>query len=141
MWTVDDGIAALRENGAKVTAQRIAILRNLEGRMDHPSVDTIYKELTVDYPTMSVATVYSTTKLLEEAGLINILSIDDKRVYCDPNTEPHAHFLCRKCGEILDLELKQSDVLSSTVLKAENIAQVEHSEIFFYGLCRACLNG
>jgi Fur family peroxide stress response transcriptional regulator len=68
MWTVNEGISVLREKGAKITAQRIAILRQLEGRTDHPSADTLYKELSVEYPTMSVATVYSTAQLLAEAG-------------------------------------------------------------------------
>ena len=85
MWTVDDGIAVLRERGAKITAQRIAILQKLEGRKDHPSAETLYRELSSEYATMSVATLYSTAQLLAEAGLIKILSIDDKRVYFDPD--------------------------------------------------------
>ena len=96
MWTVDDGIAVLRERGAKITAQRIAILQKLEGRKDHPSAETLYRELSSEYATMSVATLYSTAQLLAEAGLIKILSIDDKRVYFDPTTETHGHFLCRQ---------------------------------------------
>ena len=70
MWTVSEGINVLRGRGAKITAQRIAILKQLEGRTDHPSADILYKELSVDYPTMSVATVYSTAQLLADAGLI-----------------------------------------------------------------------
>ena len=81
MWTVDDGIAVLRERGAKITAQRIAILQKLEGRKDHPSAETLYRELSSEYATMSVATLYSTAQLLAEAGLIKILSIDDKNVF------------------------------------------------------------
>ena len=68
MWTVSEGINVLRGRGAKITAQRIAILKQLEGRTDHPSADILYKELSVDYPTMSVATVYSTAQLLPTPG-------------------------------------------------------------------------
>ena len=110
MWTVDDGIAVLRERGAKITAQRIAILQQLEGRTDHPSADTLYRELSAEYSTMSVATLYSTAQLLADAGLIKILSIDDKRVYFDPTTTTHGHFLCRKCGKLFDIPVDENEI-------------------------------
>ena len=138
MWTVNDGISVLRDRGAKITAQRIAILRQLEGRTDHPSADTLYKELAADFPTMSVATVYSTAQLLAEAGLIKILSIDEKRVYFDPATETHVHFLCKRCGKIIDLELDEENIFRSASSGKENICSVEHAELFFYGLCSDC---
>ena len=123
MWTVDDGIAVLRERGAKITAQRIAILQKLEGRKDHPSAETLY----------------STAQLLAEAGLIKILSIDDKRVYFDPTTETHGHFLCRKCGKLFDIPVNEDEIFRSASTVRDNIAQIEHTEIFFYGLCSDCL--
>lgn len=138
MWTVNDGISVLRDRGAKITAQRIAILRQLEGRTDHPSADTLYKELAADFPTMSVATVYSTAQLLAEAGLIKILSIDEKRVYFDPATETHGHFLCKRCGKIIDLELDEENIFRSASSGKENICSAEHAELFFYGLCSDC---
>lgn len=139
MWTVDDGIAVLREKGAKITAQRIAILQKLEGRRDHPSVETLYRELSSEYSTMSVATLYSTAQLLAEAGLIKILSIDDKRVYFDPATGTHGHFLCRKCGRICDVPVDEDIIFKSAVTEHEDIAHIERTEIFFYGLCTDCL--
>lgn len=140
MWTVNDGISVLRERGAKITAQRIAILRQLEGRTDHPSADVLYKELAVDFPTMSVATVYSTAQLLAEAGLIKILSIDDKRVYFDPTVGTHGHFLCKRCGRIIDIEIDEGSLYKSTSSAKNDISTIEHAEIFFYGLCSDCVS-
>lgn len=138
MWTVNDGIAVLREHGAKITAQRIAILRSLEGRRDHPSADTIYKGLAQDYPTMSVATVYSTAQLLADAGLIKVITIDDKRVYFDPRTNTHGHFQCKKCGAISDFDIDEKGLLNSAI-ESNIIAQVESAELFFYGVCLNCI--
>ena len=140
MWTVNEGINVLRDRGAKITAQRIAILRQLEGRTDHPSADVLYKELAVDYPTMSVATVYSTAQLLAEAGLIKILSIDDKRVYFDPTTSTHGHFLCRDCGKLVDLEIEEEGLFKSASTSQNSIAQIENAEVFLYGLCTDCFS-
>lgn len=138
MWTTSEGINILRERGAKITAQRIAILKQLEGRTDHPSADMLYKELSVDYPTMSVATVYSTAQLLADAGLIKILSIDEKRVYFDPTTSTHGHFLCKKCGKLVDLKIDEEGFFKSASTAQSNIAQIDNAEVFLYGLCTDC---
>lgn len=138
LWTVSDGITILREHGAKITAQRIAILKNLEGRTDHPSADMIYKDLAPDYPTMSVATVYSTAQLLAEAGLVKIISIDDKRVYLDPNTSTHGHFQCKRCGKVLDFTVNEKKLLGAAV-STDEVARIDSTEVFFYGVCNDCV--
>lgn len=138
MWTVDDGIVALREHGAKITAQRIAILRSLAGRCDHPSADVIYKNLAPDYPTMSIATVYSAAQLFADAGLIKIITIDDKRVYFDPNTDTHGHFQCRACGGISDFNIDEEE-LYKCASESKCFAKIERTEILFYGVCSGCI--
>ena len=138
MWTVNDGISVLKSCGAKITAQRIAILRQLEGRTDHPSADMLYKELSADYPTMSVATVYSTAQLLADAGLVKILSIDDKRVYFDPTTATHGHFLCKKCGKLVDLNIDEDKLYQAVSVEDSGVSQVSRAEVFIYGICNSC---
>lgn len=139
MWTVNDGIEVLKAHGAKITTQRVAILKRLEGRKDHPSADTLYKELLHDFPSISVATVYSTAQLLADSGLIKILSIDDKRVYFDPATEAHAHFLCRRCGQLFDVPLDEQELYKKSCGAGDKIAQIERAEVFFYGVCSDCM--
>lgn len=138
MWTLNDGISVLREKGAKITAQRIAILKKLEGRTDHPSADSLYRELVTEYPTMSVATVYSTAQLLADAGLLKILSINEKRVYFDPTTTLHGHFLCKKCGKLVDLNIDEDILFRSAATARDDIAQIQQAEVFFYGMCSDC---
>jgi Fur family peroxide stress response transcriptional regulator len=138
MWTVKDGIKKLKGNGAKITSQRIAILEHMQGRTDHPSADTLYHELLPEHPTMSVATVYSTAQLMAEAGLIKVLSIDDKRVYFDPTTATHGHFLCRKCGKLIDIKVNEGVLFKSAISSKDSIGKIERSEIFLYGLCSEC---
>ncbi len=138
MWTVEDAKAILKSRGAKITTQRMAILELLEGRTDHPSADVLYKELVEKYPCMSVATVYSTAQLFADAGLIKILSIDDKRVYFDPTTLTHGHFLCKSCGGLTDLKIDEEGFFHSAVTSGNKIAQIDNAEIFLYGLCVDC---
>jgi Fur family peroxide stress response transcriptional regulator len=139
MLTVDAGIKSLQGFGAKITSQRIAIMESLEGRSDHPSAEQLFIELKRDHPTMSIATIYSTAQLLAQASMLRILSINDKKVYFDPDTRPHAHFMCRKCKKIIDLDV-EFNLLA--ILKPESgIDSIDYSEVFHYGLCAKCVKG
>lgn len=135
MWTVEDGIERIRSRGLKITSQRIAILKLLEDRKDHPSAEKIFREMKETYPTISFATIYSTAQILQDAGLLQILTIDDRRVFFDPNPAPHAHFLCTRCGALEDVPLGKE-----TLNKIKN--SVPHSldsvQVYCYGPCRDC---
>jgi Fur family peroxide stress response transcriptional regulator len=136
MLTADKGIQYLQGAGAKITATRIAILKSLENRRDHPSAERIFMELKLSYPSLSIATVYSTASLLARGSLIRILSIDEKKVYYDPNMEPHGHFMCRKCKRVFDVPFHFE---TAAAMNANcEIASVEDAEIFYYGLCVKC---
>ena len=137
MWTTEEGIERLREKGAKVTAQRIAMLRQLEKRRDHPSAELLYRELKQDYPTLSIATVYNTAQLFAEAQLLKVISIDDKRVYFDPELAEHGHFLCRHCGKLLDIPIAYQ-LISQVTDPIKDISHVEQTDIFLYGVCVSC---
>lgn len=139
MLNTYNGIKLLQNMGVKITTQRIAIMKSLEGRKDHPSAEQLFVELKPDYPTLSIATVYSTAQLLAQASLLRILSIDEKKVYFDPNTTPHGHFMCRKCRKVMDIPVnfdypKQLDPQSG-------IASIDATEVFHYGTCSDCLDG
>ncbi|MFP4481653.1 MAG: Fur family transcriptional regulator [Thermovirgaceae bacterium] len=135
MWTVDEAIGQLKKSGAKITAQRVGILKALENRKDHPSAEKIYREMQKIFPTISFATIYSTAQLLEKAGLIQIITIDDKRVFFDPNPEIHGHFRCNQCGRLFDFPVGR-DIVEN--LKAGTPHNVSGIQLYLYGLCTEC---
>ena len=137
MMDVDKGIKQLQNAGAKITSQRIAIMKLLVGRTDHPSAEQLFLELKSEHPTLSIATVYSTTQLLAQASMLRILSIDEKKVYFDPNTSPHAHFMCRGCKKITDIPMDLS-CTSEQITQDLGIAEVDSTEVFYYGTCSSC---
>jgi Fur family peroxide stress response transcriptional regulator len=136
MLTVETGVKYLQDSGAKITAPRIAILKLLENRKDHPSAEQIFLELKPAYPTLSIATVYSTAQLLAKGSMLRILSIDEKKVYYDPDMDSHAHFLCRGCKRLFDVSVG-CDVMRA-FMPTDGISSVEMAEIYYYGLCRQC---
>jgi Fur family peroxide stress response transcriptional regulator len=136
MLTVNSGIEYLQRYGAKITAPRIAILKLFENRRDHPSAEQIFLELKPDYPTLSIATVYSTAQLLAKGSMLRILSIDEKKVNYDPDMNPHGHFLCKGCKKLFDVRTA-CDIMSSFI-PSDGISSVEDAEVFYYGHCSKC---
>lgn len=133
---VEDGIKYLQSKGGKVTPQRVAIMKSLGDRRDHPSAEKIFLELKPMFPTLSIATVYSTAQLLAQASMIRILSIYEKRVFFDPDTTPHEHFMCTRCKKIMDL---RAGCKPKIRLKPEDeIYCIDDTEVFHYGLCSEC---
>lgn len=120
--------------GLKLTPQRLAILEFLEQTREHPSAEDIYNALRDRFPSMSFATVYNTLEVLMEKGLIKELGIDSSKKRFDPFLHPHHHFICRKCGKILDIEKKFDIAIPEDLMNCE----VSNYQVVFEGICKEC---
>lgn len=134
-------IARLRERGLKLTPQRLAIIRLLE-EGKHFSAEEIYSTLLQDYPMLSRATVYNALEVLKELGEISEVQIKPNVVLYDPETRPHYHFLCRRCGQVTDVDLIPEcdlDQLSMNLSQGELKGyKIERGQIYLYGVCAEC---
>jgi len=95
-------INLFREKGFKVTVQRLAICKYVLGRDDHPSAEQIYQALKIDYPTISLGTIYKTLHLMQDLNLIQELGFKDGTVRYDPDMDLHINMVCSDCGTIHD---------------------------------------
>jgi Fe2+ or Zn2+ uptake regulation protein len=93
----------LRERGCALTPQRRAVLRFLDGNLDHPTAGRIFAAVTADFPITSRATVYNTLALLAEIGAVHAVRDVEGDVRYDPNTAPHHHLRCVSCGRFEDI--------------------------------------
>ena len=135
-----DIIERLKENGVTLTPQRMAVTEFLSRSRNHPTVDEIHRNIQRRYPTMSVATVYSTLKLLKELGEIQELSIRKRGKACfDPNPNIHHHLLCRKCGKIVNIEIDYPSNCPIMAKEDINGCKVEEMQAYLYGICSECL--
>ena len=130
-------IGRLREEGLKVTPQRIAIIKHLDGNTVHPAVDDIYREVSRDFPTLSLATVYNTLDTLERIGEVRAICADPNRKHYDPNTSLHHHAICSRCNAIRDVTADYSTALKLPAEVAEVFA-VEEAFAYFRGVCEGC---
>lgn len=130
-------VTRLKESGLKVTPQRLAIIGYLEGNTTHPAAEDIFNAVKVDYPTISLATIYNTMDTLVDIGVVQEILIDNEKRHFDPDLSSHFHALCRKCGNITDIFeefTKESKAITSKV----SGFNVESANIDFYGICAHC---
>ncbi|MCD8182356.1 MAG: transcriptional repressor [Bacteroides sp.] len=132
-----DVVKRLQTHNIKPSVQRIAIMNYLMEHRTHPTVDEIYTALSPSIPTLSKTTVYNTLKLLSEQGAAQTLTIDERNTCYDADTTPHAHFLCKRCGRIYDLEY------NANIKEVEGMDMKGHEvhEIHYYykGVCKNCM--
>lgn len=135
----------LRENGLKVTSQRIMILEALIKRPDkHLTAEEIYELVKIKNPDIGLATIYRTIQLLSELNLIDKLNLGDSHVRYeigkldkDDNIHHHHHLICLNCDKILTFEDDLLDQLEDTIEKTMDFMVVDH-EVKLFGYCSEC---
>jgi Fur family peroxide stress response transcriptional regulator len=85
---LDEMITSLKEQGHRLTPQRMAVLKILAADEGHPSVEQIYEHVKVDFPMTSLATIYKTVTLLKEMGEVLELGFSDDSNRYDGHTPP-----------------------------------------------------
>lgn len=128
----------LRDLKVGVTQPRLLILDYLDKHRTHPTVDTIYNDLHEHYPSLSRTTVYNNVQTLARCGAIQMLSIDQTHINVDGDTSPHAHLLCRECGQIVDLPLQGQLIGDDDATMAINGHQITEVHQYYRGVCSEC---
>lgn len=126
--------------GLKYSRQRESIKHFLMTTTKHPTADEVYIHVKQDFPNISLGTVYRNLNLLTNIGEAVKISTPDGGDRFDGRTEPHNHFLCTKCGRLLDLELDMKSIEEVNHLAAENFnGRIDSSSTLFYGECSDCI--
>lgn len=97
--------------GLRMTEQRRIIARVLDESEDHPDVEKLYARAAAVDPRISIATVYRTVKLFEEAGILERREFGDGRArYESAERDHHDHLIDLNSGEVIefvDAEIEQ----------------------------------
>lgn len=135
----------LKDNGLKVTTQRLLVLEALAGCPgNHLTAEEIFELVKVDYPEIGLATVYRTIQLLLELQLIDRINLDDGfvryeigKAYADEQKHHHHHLICRECGKVMSFEDDLLDELEQKIYSTTGFLVMDH-EVKFYGSCVEC---
>lgn len=136
MTSLDVTIRKCRDQGMRITPQRIMILRQLLGNRNHPTAEEIYRSVCRIYPNVSLATIYNTLNMLIELGEINELNACNGNRRFDPNLHPHDHAVCVTCGRVFDVARYHSN--GTEVLAMGKSFDVDSLETFYRGKCWIC---
>lgn len=120
----------------KYSRQRESIKNYLYSREDHPTADMIYTSIRMEFPNISLGTVYRNLSLLVEQGEIQKITTDGADRF-DAKVTPHSHFICRECGCVLDIMVPLEDP-ARRVDQLWEYGDVEECRMEFRGICRDC---
>ena len=127
-----------QKNGVKLTDQRRIIARVISeskqtyGESDHPDVDELYSRVSKIDPKISIATVYRTVKLFEEAGILIKHDFKAGKARYEINDD-HNHLIDIKTGEIIEFVDEEIEKLQKKVAEKYGYTLVDH-KLELYGV-------
>lgn len=113
------------------------IYNALLATVEHPTAEILYARLKSDNPELSLGTVYRNLNLLVDEGMA--IKMDFASARYDATVKPHPHFICSKCGCVLDVVLDYDISLDEA---AERLGyKVTEHQLLFCGICPNCQSG
>ena len=120
--------------GVKLTDQRRVIAQVMSESSDHPDVDELYNRVSKIDPKISIATVYRTVKLFEEAGILTKHDFKGGKARYEAIVESHHdHLIDIKSGEIIEFVDDEIEKLQKKVAEKYGYTLVDH-KLELYGV-------
>ena len=125
------GVCPLKASNKEVILTTVRAMRN------HPTADEIYRKLRVDFPRLSLGTVYRNLNIFARNGDIRrVITLEGGDRY-DFRTDKHEHMLCENCGQVFDVEAEVELKLKESE-SASNECTLKGYTLFLHGLCSKC---
>lgn len=122
------------EKGMRMTEQRRVIARVLSAAEDHPDVEEIHRRAAELDPHISIATVYRTMRLFEEAGVVERHDFQDGRARYEEATERHHdHLIDLRSGEVIEFVNEEIERLQKRIAQDHGYKLVDH-RLELYGV-------
>ena len=122
------------DKGMKMTEQRRVIARVLSTAKDHPDVEKVYRRASEMDPKISIATVYRTVRLFEEANIIERHDFGAGRSrYEEATDEHHDHLIDIQSGEVIEFQNQEIEALQEEIAEKHGMKLVGH-RLELYGV-------
>ena len=137
---VEQARKVLKDNGSRWTKQRQQMIEILAEHPDHYIDFTdVDQRLRKDNPGLSHGTVYRNLSLLADLGEIQKLSSFGGADRFDARTVPHCHFMCTRCGRVMDVFSEHIDKSLESIAADFKDGQISDYKARFFGICKECL--
>lgn len=122
------------EKGMRMTEQRKVIASVLSDAEDHPDVEEVYRRAAAIDARISIATVYRTVRLFEDAGILERHDFGDGRARYEPaQDEHHDHLIDLQSGEVIEFKNEEIEKLQEIVARELGYKLVDH-RLELYGI-------
>jgi Fur family ferric uptake transcriptional regulator len=124
------------DKGLKMTEQRRVIARVLSEAADHPDVEAVHRRASEIDPKISIATVYRTVRLFQEANILERHDFGDGRArYEEVPSEHHDHLIDLQTGRVIEFRNEEIEALQRAVAERLGYRLVDHRlELFAVSL-------
>ena len=123
-----------KQKGVKLTDQRKLIAQTMSNSHDHPNVDELYKRVSKIDSKISIATVYRTVKLFEEAGILTRHDFKGGKARYEALLDSHHdHLIDVQSGEIVEFVDEEIEKLQETVAEKLGYQLLDH-KLELYGI-------
>jgi Fur family transcriptional regulator, ferric uptake regulator len=117
---------ACADKGLKMTDQRRVIARVIADAEDHPDVETVYRRATAVDPRISIATVYRSLKLFEDANVLVRHDFGEGRARYEETGDHHEHLIDIETGEVIEFMHQELETLKERVANELGYELVDH---------------
>ena len=126
--------ALCAQKGLRITEQRRTIARIISESADHPDVETLHERASAIDPNISIATVYRTVRLFEEAGILERHEFGNGRSrYEAVSEEHHDHLIDVESGKVIEFHDEDLEELKRKVAERLGFRLVDH-RLELYGV-------
>lgn len=128
----------LRQRGIQVTAQRLAVLRAVNGQ-SHVTADGVVQAVRAEIGAISVQAVYDALALLVAEGLIRRIQPPGSPARFEGRVgDNHHHLICRRCGRVVDVDCAVNATPCLTA-NDDHGFEIDEAEVVYWGRCPDCL--
>jgi Fur family peroxide stress response transcriptional regulator len=140
--------ARCRQKGLKITPQRMAVFKVLVESNEHPSAESVFRQVRKVFPNISLDTVNRTLLMLNEIGAAFVVEGSGSPKRFDANLHNHHHFLCVECRKIIDFTHGIPDDIDipKTVTEMGYPEKIDRfrvlvlkKTVYLQGICEECL--
>ena len=124
---------ACADKGLRMTEQRRVIARVMSDAHDHPDAEELHRRASAIDPKISIATVYRTVKLFEEAGILERRDFRDSPSRYEETKEHHDHLIDVSTGEVFEFKNDEIEKIQRRVAEEMGFDLVDH-RLELYGV-------
>lgn len=118
------------------TDQKRVVLQCIDG-LGHATMEQVIQSVHNKDSSISTSTIYRNVGVLLSEKIVKKFKINQVEVY-ETVKAKHYHFMCKECGDIIDLDARELDERFSNIKEIEG-NEIKDIEIYFSGICKNCL--